>query len=59
MSHKLINQLSAAPNVTEEEILELYQDLQFIYDNPFDAAVEEAVTVRKCAYVEISQQLPN
>lgn len=57
-NHKLINQLTAA-NADEDEIMELYTDLQFIYDNPFDTAIEEAVTVRKCAYVEITQNLPN
>lgn len=57
-SHKLINQLSAA-DVPEDEIMELYQDLQFIYDNPFDDAIEEAVTMRRCAYVEIPQPFAN
>jgi len=56
MSHKLIQQLSAA-NVSEEEIMELYQDLQFIYDNPFDAEIEKAITIRKCSYVEVPQEL--
>ena len=58
MSHKLINQLAAA-NADEAEIMELYQDLQFIYDNPFDTAIEEAVNVRRCAYVEVDQPRPN
>ncbi len=57
-NHKLINQLTAS-NADEDEIMELYTDLQFIYDNPFDKAIEDAVTVRKCAYVEITQSLPN
>lgn len=54
MNHKLINQLSSA-NAAEEEIEELFQDLKFIYENPFDQAIEEAVNKRGCAYVEISQ----
>jgi len=58
MNHKLINQLTAA-NVPEEEIMELFVDLQFIYDNPFDEAIEEAITVRRCAYVEIPQAVAN
>ena len=58
MNHKLINQLTAA-NASEEEILELFVDLQFIYDNPFDEAIENAVTVRRCAYVEIDQMVAN
>lgn len=58
MSHKLINQIADA-NVDEAEIEELYQDLLFIYDNPFDDAVTEAVNVRKCAYVEIDQPRAN
>lgn len=56
MNHKLINQLSAA-NVAEEDIEELFQDLKFVYENPFDAAIKEAVDTRGCAYVEISQSV--
>lgn len=56
MNHKLINQLSAA-NAAEEDIEELFQDLKFVYENPFDAAIEEAVNKRGCAYVEISQSV--
>ena len=58
MNHKLINQLTAA-NASEEEIMELFVDLQFIYDNPFDEAIEDAVTVRRCAYIEIPQTVAN
>jgi hypothetical protein len=56
MNHKLINQLSAA-NAAEEDIEELFQDLKFVYENPFDAAIEEAVNARGCVYVEISQSV--
>ena len=58
MNHKLINQLTAS-NASEDEIVELYVDLQFIYDNPFDEAIEDAITVRRCAYVEIDQMVAN
>jgi hypothetical protein len=58
MNHKLINQLTAS-NASEDEIVELFVDLQFIYDNPFDEAIEDAITVRRCAYVEIPQAVAN
>jgi len=58
MNHKLMNQLTAA-NASDDEIMELYVDLQFIYDNPFDEAIEEAITVRRCAYIEIPQVVAN
>ena len=58
MNHKLMNQLTAA-NVSDDEILELYMDLQFIYDNPFDKAIEDAISFRGCAYVEIDQMVAN
>lgn len=58
MAHKLIHQIADA-NVDEAEIMELYQDLISIYDNPFDDAIIEAVNVRKCAYVEIEQPRAN
>ena len=58
MNHKLINQLTAS-NASEDEIVELFVDLQFIYDNPFDEAIEDAITVRRCAYIEIPQAVAN
>jgi hypothetical protein len=54
MEHKLFNQLHDS-NVPDDEIRELYEDLKFVLDNPFDAAIEEATSVRGAAYVEISQ----
>lgn len=54
MGHKLFDQLTAA-NVTNEEIEELYRDLQFVFENPFDEAINEAISVRKCAYIEQAQ----
>ena len=54
MAGKLFDQLTAA-NVTEDEIEELFNDLQFIFSNPFDNAINEAITIRKCSYIE---QLP-
>jgi hypothetical protein len=53
MNHKLINQLTSA-NVADEDIEELFLDLKFVYENPFDAAIEDAVAKRGCAYVEPS-----
>ena len=58
MNHKLMNQLTAA-NVSDDEIFELYVDLQFLYDNPFDKAIEDAITIRRCAYIEIEQMVAN
>ena len=57
MEHRLLNQLTAS-NCTDEEIKELYEDLQFIYDNPFDQIVNDAIQ-RGCAYVEIHQAVAN
>lgn len=53
---KLFDQLTAA-NVTDEEIEELYHDLQFVFENPFDNAINEAITLRQCAYIEPVQPL--
>jgi len=51
MGHKLFEQLTAS-NVTDEEIEDLYNDLKFVFDSPFDNAIDEAIKVRKCAYIE-------
>jgi hypothetical protein len=59
MKPRLINQLSSSPDVSEEEILELFQDLTFVYNNPFDEQIEIALTQRGCAYVEQYQPVPN
>jgi hypothetical protein len=56
--HKLMGQLMAA-NVSEEEIAELYEDLGYIFANPFDTSINEAITTRGATYVEIADQLPN
>jgi len=59
MNHKLFNQLTAA-NVSEDEISELYEDLKYVFDNPFDILIDDAVTKRGCAYIEQPQQpMPN
>ena len=59
MTHKLITQLTNADGVTDAEIEELFSDLTFIYNNPFDAEIEKAIAVRGCAYVEVHQPRPN
>jgi hypothetical protein len=56
--HKLFNQLTAA-NVSDDEIAELFEDLQFIFQNPFDTLIEEAITLRGATYVEHHQPYPN
>jgi hypothetical protein len=45
-------------NVSEEEIAELYEDLHYIFENPFDKKICEAME-RNCSYFEIGNQLPN
>ena len=54
MKHKLFDQLTAA-NVSDEEIEELYMDLRFVFENPFDVAINEAIHQRGAAYIEQSQ----
>jgi len=56
--HKLFNQLASA-NVSDDEIAELYQDLKFVFENPFDQLIKEAITLRGATYVEQSQQFLN
>jgi hypothetical protein len=56
--HKLMGQLMAA-EVSEDEIAELFEDLRYIFDNPFDTLINEAVTLRGCTYIETSEQRPN
>jgi len=52
--HKLFDQLTEA-DVSDDEIEELYHDLQFVFENPFDALIEEAVHRRGAVYVEQNQ----
>jgi hypothetical protein len=56
-SHKLFNMLMAT-NPDEDEVEELYKDLGYIFTNPFDSAIEEAVTTRQAVYIEIQDQMP-
>ena len=51
MAHKLFDQLTAA-EASDDEIEELYMDLRFVFDNPFDAAINEAIHQRGAAYIE-------
>ena len=55
MAHKLFDQLTAA-NVTDEEIEELYMDLQFVFENPFDDEINLAMA-RNCVYIEQTQPI--
>jgi len=50
MDHKLMGQLNAS-DATPDEIEELYQDLRFIFDNPFDSLISEAME-RGCVYID-------
>ena len=56
---RLFMQLAEA-NVSDEEMLELYEDLKHIFaDSSFDAAVAEAVNIRGGHYIEVPEQRPN
>jgi len=54
MAHRLFDQLSAA-NASDDEIEELYNDLKFVFDNPFDDAINDAIKTRQCSYVDQQQ----
>ncbi len=54
--HRLFNLLMSAPDVTESEIEELFSDLKFVFDDPFDKLIKEAVNSRKCTYIEVAEQ---
>jgi len=56
MKHKLFHQLTEA-NVSDEEIEELYVDLRFVFENPFDEAINEAIHQRGAAYIEQSEPM--
>ena len=58
MQHKLFDQLMAA-KASDEEIAELYADLQDIFASTFDELINEAVNERGCVYMEIPQQHAN
>lgn len=55
--HKLMTQLNESSS-THEEIRDLFYDLQYIFDNPFDAEIAIAVD-RGCVYVEHQNPLMN
>ena len=54
MKHRLFDQLTAA-NPSDEEFEELYLDLRSVFENPFDAAINEAIQQRGATYVEQDQ----
>lgn len=56
--HRLFNNLREL-NPTDDEIAELYEDLRYVFDSPFDNAINEAIIVRKCAYIEAAQPYLN
>lgn len=58
MAHKLFEQLMAA-NVADDEIAELYTDLQDLFENTFDELINEAVNKRGCVNVNPCNDLPN
>ncbi len=56
MAHKLFDQLTEA-NVSDDDIEELYHDLQFVFESPFDAAIEDAMHRRGAIYIEQDQPI--
>jgi len=58
MNHSLLRQLTEN-GADPDEISELYSDLQFIFDNPFGAAIDHAVVTRGCVYIENLEQRAN
>jgi hypothetical protein len=54
--HKLFNMLMSAPEVTESEIEDLFNDLKYVLENPFDALIQDAVSHRNCTYIELADQ---
>ncbi len=54
--HRLFNLLMSTSDITESEIEELFSDLKFVFENPFDTLIKEAVTSRKCTYIEVAEQ---
>ena len=56
--HRLMQMLMSAPNIQEEEIEELFNDLKYVFENPLDALIQQAITERHCTFVEnIDQRL--
>jgi hypothetical protein len=46
-------------NPAEEDVEELFADLQYVFSNPFDPAIEDAVTNRQAMYIDSPDQLMN
>ena len=53
-NHKLMGQLTAS-DATPDEIEELYVDLQYVFSNPFDDKIADAME-RGCTYIEVQDQ---
>jgi hypothetical protein len=58
MAHKRFIELLGA-GTSDDEFKELYEELRYIFDSPFDKLINEAVSNRGCVYVELRQTLPN
>lgn len=48
-----------AEKVTDNDIAELYEDLRYIFDAPFDDLINDAVVKRGCVHIELCQPLAN
>lgn len=50
MPHLLFDQLIASnPDIADVE--DLFFDLKALFDNPFDEAIDEAISSRQCTYI--------
>ena len=55
---KLFGQLMEA-KPSDEDIRELYDDLLYIFESPFDDKINEAIAHRGCVYIEQCQLVAN
>lgn len=59
--HTLVQQLLGAVDdgiATEDDLEQLYHDLQYIFECPFDDVIDQA-TKRGSSYIEYPQSRPN
>jgi hypothetical protein len=48
-----------ASSPSEDDITELYEDLKYVFDSPFDTLINEAVIERGAVYIEHPNQSVN
>lgn len=57
-THKLFDEMLAL-NPTDEDIKNLYADLNHVFGSTFDEKINEAILNRGAVYIELPQILPN